>query len=576
MNNYQYPLEDAEFVLNELLEIDKYAKEYDSEGLDPDFMSTVLSESAKFCEGVVAPLNWSGDQEGAALDSGAVTSASGFKEAYSQYALNGWTSLTGNVDYGGQGLPHLMGTACNEILQSANLAFSLNPLLTAGAIDAIDAHASDDLKQTYLPSMIAGTWTGTMNLTEPDAGSDLAAIKTKAEPQGDHFLISGQKIFITWGEHDMSENIIHLVLARLPDAPAGVKGISLFLVPKFLLDDQGQPSLRNDLSCVSLEHKLGIHASPTCVMAFGEQEGAVGYLVGEANQGLACMFTMMNSARQGVGLQGLAIAERAYQQAKAYANDRLQGTKGDGSRFTIVKYADVRRMLMLQKSALEAMRALAYEAAFESDKYHFSKDEFHLRRLELFTPIVKAWMTEMAQELTSLAVQIHGGMGFIEETGAAQHMRDARILTIYEGTTAIQGNDLIGRKILMDRGGALIQLLDHMHDDVKNVDSALVNEQTLFFSALDDVRECLAWVLVKAEDRQVANAVGTNMALMLGNLCGAWLMLKSALKCQSRNDEFARNKIVTAKFYFAHWLPRVNALKASVMSGDQFLNADLS
>ena len=402
MNIYKHPVEDSQFLLEHVLKTNDLAEAAGVEELAASWQAPIIEEAAKFCESVIAPVNRASDTVGAKCEDGVVTEAPGFAEAYSQYVEMGWPSLVADPDFGGQGLPKVLGVAFEEMLQASSLAFALNPLLTNGAIDAIHSHASDSLKHTYLPKMISGEWSGTMNLTEPDAGSDLAAVKTKAIPEGDHYRISGTKIFITWGEHSLGENIIHLVLARLPDAPHGVKGISLFIVPKFLLDENGNPAERNDVRAVSIEHKMGIHGSPTCVMSFGEQEGAIGYLVGEPHRGLSCMFTMMNNARQAVGLQGLAISERAYQQAKQYAKDRLQGTNADGSRFNLMQFGDVRRQLMMMRSGSEAMRALVYMAALEQDKVAMSEGEAaraHFARVELYTPIVKAWMTEFSQEI---------------------------------------------------------------------------------------------------------------------------------------------------------------------------------
>jgi len=467
MSEYRHPYKDVEFVINELAEFDKYCRDANLEDINSELATVILTEAGKLGTDVIAPLNIIGDTNGAQLTDNGVQQTPGFNEAYQQFSENGWQSLLAPEEFGGQNLPGLLGTAVSEIWQSANIAFSLISMLNEGAIYAITRHGSAEMKNTWLPKMIEGNWTGTMNLTEPGAGTDLAAIKTKAIPVDDHYKISGQKIFISWGDHQMTDNIVHLVLARLPDAPPGAKGISLFLVPKFLLDENGNATKeRNDVNCVSLEHKLGIHASPTCVMSFGDNEGAIGYIIGEENNGLACMFTMMNHARQGVGLQGLALSERSYQQALAYAKERIQGSTNDGKAIPIIKYPDVRRMLMLMKSSVEAMRALAYVASAENDLVKYATDDTsrikHKARAELYTPIVKGWLTELAQEMTSLGIQIHGGMGFIEETGSAQYFRDARILTIYEGTTGIQGLDLVGRKTLSNKGEHLKDLLDEI------------------------------------------------------------------------------------------------------------------
>jgi alkylation response protein AidB-like acyl-CoA dehydrogenase len=445
-------------------------------------------------------------------------------------------------------------------------------------MESIAHHASDELQAAYLPKLASGEWTGTMNLTEPDAGSDLAAVKTKAVPNGDHYLISGQKIFITWGDHQMTPNIVHLVLARLPDAPAGVKGISLFIVPKFVLTADGEPGARNNAFALSLEHKMGIHGSPTCVMEFNE---AVGYLIGEANNGLAYMFTMMNHARQAVGLQGLSISERAYQQAKQYAKERLQGTRRDGSRIPIIQHPDVRRMLMLMKSAIEAMRALALTAAAEIDRARYAADAGakaqHAARVELLTPIVKGWLTEMSQELTSLGVQVYGGMGYIEETGAAQHYRDARILTIYEGTTGIQALDFIGRKTLVDKGEALGVLLQEMQTTLTtlradtSLDKAIANNLALALHTGNEARE---WILANAaQDAHLAGTVSVNFLMLFGYLTGGWLLAKGALQAQQilntgdGDRDFLQAKLISAKFYSEHLLPRTAAYLAAIKAG---------
>jgi len=582
MSDYSYPYKDAAFIFEELVEFDQMCAEGGLEDVNSELAAAILEEAGRLGSEVIAPLNVVGDREGAVLEETGVRETPGFAEAYQQYIENGWSSLPFDEEYGGQGMPKILGTAAEEVWQSSNLGFSLCPLLTHGAVDALEKHGSDELKAQYLPRLISGEWTGTMNLTEPQAGSDLAAINTRAVPEDDHFLITGQKIFITWGDHQMTDNIIHLVLARLPDAPAGVRGISLFLVPKFLLDEDGEPAERNDLHCVSLEHKLGIHGSPTCVMIFGDQGGAVGYLVGEPHRGLMAMFTMMNAARQSVGLQGLSLSSRSYQQALAWAKERLQGTNSDGSRFPIIDFPDVRRMLMLMKSGTEAMRGFAYLAAAEIDRGRLASDPAeaarHHQRVELFTPIVKGWLTEMSQELTSYGIQIHGGMGFIEETGSAQYYRDARITTIYEGTTGIQANDLMGRKILADEGDALASLLKDMQataealctgEGTSNISAALLQ-------AVQAGVEARQWILEHARDgRDVAGAAGVNLLMLLGYACGGWIMGLSALKASKKLREgggdtaFLQAKLLTASFYCDHLLPRTGACLAAVKAGPQ-------
>jgi len=582
MSDYSYPYKDAAFIFEELVEFDKMCEAGGLTDVNSELAAAILEEAGRLGSEAIAPLNVVGDREGATLDETGVRETPGFAEAYRQYTENGWSSLPFDEEYGGQGMPKIIGTAAEEVWQSSNLGFSLCPLLTHGAVDALEKHGSEELKALYLAKMISGEWTGTMNLTEPQAGSDLAAIATKAVPDGGHFLVTGQKIFITWGDHQMTENIIHLVLARLPDAPAGVRGISLFLVPKFLLDENGQPGERNDVHCVSLEHKLGIHGSPTCVMAFGDKGGAVGYLVGEPHRGLMAMFTMMNAARQSVGLQGLSLSSRSYQQALAWAKERLQGTRSDGSRFPIIEFPDVRRMLMLMKSGTESMRGLAYLAAAEIDRSRLASDPAqaarHHARVELFTPIVKGWLTEMAQELTSYGIQVHGGMGFIEETGSAQYFRDARITTIYEGTTAIQANDLVGRKILADSGEALAELLKEMQATAEALNAT---EQTTAIGgalqlAVQAAVEARQWILDHArESRDVAGAAGVNLLMLLGYTCGGWIMGLSALKATKKLAEgggdtaFLKAKLVTVKFYCDHLLPRAGACLASVKAGPE-------
>jgi len=464
MTEYRAPLRDMQFVLKELAGLDEIAKLPGCEEVNSELVGQILEEAAKFASGVLSPLNKTADQEGSRWENGAVRTPKGFKQAYLQFVEGGWNAMQAPPEYGGQGLPKIVTTPVIEMFKSANLSFSLCPMLTAGAVEALLLRGSERLKNIYVKKMVGGAWTGTMNLTEPQAGSDLALVKTRAvrshdDKNGDHYRIHGQKIFITYGEHDLAENIVHMVLARTPDAPEGVRGISMFVVPKFLVGKDGSPGLRNDVKCASIEHKLGIHASPTAVMIYGEKEGAVGYLVGEENRGLEYMFIMMNAARFAVGLEGVSISERAYQQALAYAKERIQSRDlaGGGSAVPIIRHPDVRRMLMNMKAQTEAMRALAYVVAAAMDKgmRHPDKEERARNQAfaDLLIPIVKGWSTETGIEVASTGIQVHGGMGFIEETGAAQHLRDARITTIYEGTTGIQANDLVGRKIARDGEG---------------------------------------------------------------------------------------------------------------------------
>jgi alkylation response protein AidB-like acyl-CoA dehydrogenase len=579
MSDYLHPYRDTQFVLDEVVGFDGLCAELGLDGINRELAHAVLGEAGRLGAEVLAPLNAVGDREGARLTEAGVQESPGFADAYRLFAESGWSGLTAPEEFGGQALPNVLGTAVSEVWHAANMAFALCPLLSQGAIEALLHHASPELQALYLPRLISGEWTGTMNLTEPDAGTDLAAVKTRAVPQGDHYRISGQKIFITWGDHQMAGNVVHLVLARLPDAPAGVKGISLFVVPKYLLDAAGEPGERNDVRCVSLEHKLGIHGSPTCSMSFGDQGGAVGYLVGTPNSGLACMFTMMNHARQAVGLQGLAIAERAWQDARGYARERLQGTNRDGSRYPIIRFPDVRRMLMQMKASTEAMRALALIASAELDRArHASGDEAARAqgRVELYTPIIKGWLTEVAQEVTSLAIQVHGGMGYVEETGVARHFRDARILPIYEGTNGVQAMDLVGRKTLANNGALLAGLLD----DIETTLGQLRQEPrcaalaTPLGEALDAARQARQHLLDGAAgDPSLAGSVAFNLLMLLGYLCGGWAMARSALaavdaQAAGRGDPaFLEAKQVTARFYAEQLLPRTRGLLAAVQSG---------
>lgn len=586
MSEYKHPYRDTEFVLNELVDFDALCVDVGMEDVNTELAAVILTEAGKLGSDVLAPLNVIGDTQHPKLGENGVQQTTSFAEAYRQFMEGGWLSLTAAEAFGGQNLPNVLGTAVNEIWQSSNLAFALCPMLTQGAIESIAHHGSDELKQSYLPKMVSGEWTGTMNLTESDAGSDLAAIKTKAVLNGDHYLITGQKIFITWGDHQMTENVVHLVLARLPDAPAGVKGISLFVVPKFLLDESGNPGARNDAHCISLEHKLGIHGSPTCVMSFGDNEGAVGYLVGKEHQGLAYMFTMMNHARQGVGLQGLGVAERSYQQAVEYAQERLQGTKRDGSRFSIIKFPDVRRMLMQMKSSIEAMRGLAFVAAAEIDRSLYAQGDAsakkHDERIELLTPIVKGWLTELAQEVTYLGTQINGGMGFIEETGSAQHYRDARILTIYEGTTGIQALDLVGRKTLANGGEHLLELLEEIEITVEQLEGReqFAAQGAALRHAMESGKVACDWLLKNApEDVTAAGSVSVQFMMMFGYICGGWIMGQSAIKAQELLDagngdaDFLQAKLITAQFYSEHLLPRVKSNLAIIQAGSASIMA---
>jgi len=586
MSDYRFPYKDAAFLLNDLLDFDRMCQDAGLDDVNNELAFAILEEAGRLGTEVIAPLNTVGDELGASLEDDGVHETPGFADAYRQYVDSGWPSLAAEEAYGGQAMPRVLASAVVEVWDSACVAFSLCGLLTTGAVEAIAAHGSDELKNTYLPNMVSGEWTGSMCLTESAAGSDLAAVVTRAVPEDDHYLITGQKIFITWGDHQMTENLIHLVLARLPDAPAGVRGISLFLVPKFLLDENGQPGTRNDVHCVGLEHKLGIHGSPTCTLNFGDNGGAVGYLVGTPNKGLMAMFTMMNEARQGVGIQSLGVAERSYQQAAAYAKDRLQGTRSDGSRYPIIEFPDVRRMLMLMKSATEAMRGLIYIAAAEGDRERAAgtpeQASKHAARTGVYTPIVKGWISELCQEITYLGIQIHGGMGFVEETGSAQHYRDARIMSIYEGTTGIQGVDLAGRKTLGDQGEALGQMLDEIEESAGEISTVetLTNIADSLKMAVHSGREARAWLLENAvQDRNVAGGASVNFMMLLGYLCGGWVMglsaLKAAQRLQTGADDvaFMEAKLVTARFYFEHLLPRTESFLATIKAGSESMMA---
>ena len=579
MTDYTAPVRDMRFVLNDLIGMDRISALPGYEHADADLTDAILDEAARFAGSVLAPLNHSGDKQGTRLENGIVHTADGFADAYAQYVAGGWNSLNADPAYGGQGLPATLGTAVREMWNAANMAFSLCPLLTTGAIEALHLVGTDAQKTMYLPKMVEGTWTGTMNLTEPQAGSDLAVIRSRAVPDGDAYRIHGQKIFITYGDHDMTENIVHLVLARLPDAPEGVRGISLFVVPKFLVNADGSLGARNDVQCIALEHKLGIHASPTAVMSY---EGALGTLVGEANRGLEYMFIMMNRARFDVGLQGVAVADRSFQHALDYAKNRVQGSEA-GRRVAIIKHPDVRRMLMSMKSRTEAMRALAYvvAAAFDTAQRHPDEKERARNQamVDLLIPVVKGWSTESAIEIASTGVQIHGGMGFIEETGAAQFLRDARILAIYEGTTGIQANDLIGRKILRDKGSAARAAIAEMRAVADRAAAAEGADFAPIAAGLRDaitlLEKSIAWVLETwATDQSAVLAGAVPLLNLFGVVAGGWQSTRAALAAADRlsagdNEEpgFYKAKIGTARFYADHVLSQAHGLAHTVMRG---------
>ncbi|HEY6354906.1 MAG TPA: acyl-CoA dehydrogenase [Burkholderiaceae bacterium] len=583
MSTYQAPVKDLLFCMTELAGLEHVATLPGFEEAGVDTAQAVLEECAKFNEGVVAPLNRDGDHNPSSWKDGTVTTTPGFKEAYRQYAEGGWQGLQHPAEFGGQGLPKTIGAACIEISNSANLSFALCPLLTDGAIEALLTAGSDELKQIYLPRMVSGEWTGTMNLTEPQAGSDLALVRSRAEPQGDgSYKIFGTKIFITYGEHDMADNIVHLVLARVTGAPEGVKGISLFVVPKFMVNADGGLGARNDVHCVSIEHKLGIKASPTAVLQFGDKGGAVGYLVGEENRGLEYMFIMMNAARYAVGVQGIAVAERAYQQAAAYARDRVQGRPVDGSlpgATAIIHHPDVKRMLLTMRSVVEGCRAAAISAAAAYDTAHAHPDAAVRKQAqavyEFLVPLVKGFSTEMSVEVTSLGVQVHGGMGFIEETGAAQYMRDVRITTIYEGTTGIQSNDLIGRKLGHDRGAAMGALIADMERELQAIATTDASVDATRKAALEAVAALKS--ATQALLRTLASRPDAGMAVsvpylkLCGYVTGGWLLAKSAAiaaaKPHGPDREFYAAKIHSARFYAAQVLPGAVALARVVEGG---------
>ncbi len=579
MSTYVAPLKDIRFVLRELAGIGEVAKLPGYGEATPDTVDAILEEASKFSSEVLDPINSSGDREGSRWKDGTVTTPKGFKEAYRQYVEGGWATLPFAQEWGGQGLPKLVATAVEEMLTAANMSFSLCPLLTQGAIHALELCGTEQLKKTYLGRMVAGQWTGTMNLTEPQAGSDLALVRTRAVPKGDHYLVSGQKIFITYGEHDLTENIVHLVLARTPDAPEGVKGISLFVVPKFLPKADGSPGERNRATCASIEHKLGIHASPTAVMVF---DNAVGYLVGEQNKGLSYMFVMMNAARFSVGLEGVAIAERAFQRALAYARERQQGRDlvEGGKTVPIIRHPDVRRMLMLMKSQTEAMRSLAYSVAAAMDGAARHPDQAtrarHQAFVDLMIPVVKGWSTETGIEIASLGVQVHGGMGFVEETGAAQNLRDARITTIYEGTTGIQANDLVGRKIAREGGATAKAFLGELrrfdgelgasrNGDIQALRAALA-------AGAAAVAECVDYIVANAaKDPRAAFAGAVPFLKLMGITCGGWQMARAALAAErglgSGDRPFLEAKIATARFFADHVLSQAGGLRDAVVKG---------
>jgi alkylation response protein AidB-like acyl-CoA dehydrogenase len=587
MHEYQAPLTDMKFVLRELVDLELLAQLPGFGDMTLDVADAVLDEAAKFAGGVLSPINRSGDLEGVRLQEGQVLTAGGWKQAYTRFAADGWGALSCPTEFGGQNLPRALSALVEEMWNGANMAFALCPMLTRGAIDAIELRGSEAQRDTYLPKMVSGEWTGTMNLTEPQAGSDLSAVRTRAVPNGDgRYRLTGQKIFITYGEHDLTGNIIHMVLARVAGAPEGVKGTSLFLVPKFLVNADGSLGERNDVHCVSIENKLGIHASPTCVLAYGQNGGAVAELVGEENRGLEYMFIMMNAARYSVGLEGIGLSERAYQTALAYARERVQSTEAGvrgGPRVPIVRHPDVRRMLLLMKSQTEAMRALSIVVAVSLDAARLhpraEERERHQAVADLMIPVIKGWCTENSVDIASLGVQVHGGVGFVEETGAAQFVRDARITPIYEGTTGIQANDLIGRKLARDGGRAAQMVIVQMRALAGDLAATpnLAGAAAAFSTAIDALERAIRYVVENyAADIRGVSVGAVPMLKLFGIVAGGWQLLRSALISQQRlaapkangsDAGFYEAKILTARFYSDHVLSQAPGLSHSIVHG---------
>ena len=582
MTIYKVPQQEIQFILEHLINYSELCKMPGYEEASEDMVAAILPEAAKFFEQIVAPTNWPSNTQPAYLQNNQVITSPALDGVYQQMVEAGWCSLSGATEFGGAGFPVVIDAVVQEMLQSSNVGFSLLPTLTRGVIHALNLYGSEPQKQRYLQQLISGNWSGTMNLTEPQAGSDLSAVKTKAVPAGDHYLISGQKIYITWGDHEQAENIIHLVLARLPDAPEGNQGISLFLVPKFLINEDGSLGDRNDVTAVGVEHKLGIHSSPTCTLAFGDKAGAVGYLVGPLNQGLMCMFSMMNHARLAVGHQGVAVGERSYQQALDYASQRIQGAvQAVEGRAPIVHHPDVKRMLLQMRALTEAGRAMSLATMAAEDRAtHHPQPEVRAQNalhVEVMTPLVKGWCTEMAMETTSLGVQVHGGMGFIEETGAAQHMRDARILPIYEGTNGIQALDFIGRKCLRDHGEGIRQLLADMSQTI-DINTNQTEPSKLLLAGLqvtlDQCQSALDHVLAHP---QKASFVAYQFMMLFGNSVAYWqlaiLGCAAAEKIQSGDqDEFLEQKLATAQFYKTQILPRNQSHLEAILADSEFID----
>ena len=578
---YEAPVKDLNFVIKNLINLDELNKISDYQHFSDDLVDAILEEAGKIGSEVLDPCNLSGDHEGSKrLDSGEVRTPKGYKEAYESLRDGGWFGLEAKEQYGGQQIPVTLSAAVNEIWHSSNMSLALCHLLTQGLIYALQKSASDDQKNFYVPKLASGEWTGTMNLTEPQAGTDLSSIKTRAVKENDHYKISGQKIYITYGEHDLSENIIHLVLARTPDAPEGNKGISVFIVPKFIPNEDGSLGQKNDVSCLSIEKKLGVKGSPTAVLQFGDNGGAIGYLVGEENQGLNIMFEMMNHARFSVGVQGLAVSERAYQQSKMYAFDRVQGIPIDGNKGDpIIDHPDVLRLASTMKSEVEAMRALAIYGGFALDMTKSSQNEYWETKSSLMIPIIKGWLTERSLEITSNAIQIHGGMGFIEETGIAQHYRDARILPIYEGTTAIQANDLVFRKTLRDNGKAITELVEEINSEISEISNSgnevLKNLCEKMTQSIETSKKVIDHIVSISNNKKRPAVSGVNYLMMLGYVFGGWMMIKSASKSlELKNtgeldEDFLNAKVNTSSIYLSSILPKIESLSSIILKGDE-------
>lgn len=570
MGEYRPPLDDILFLVEQVFELQTLPGGGE---VGAELAGAILGEGARWCAERLAPSNAPADRQGVALTAAGVRVPAVLADLYAEYRAGGWPTLVGDPAHGGQGLPHLLGFAFDEMVQGANLSFSLLPMLSAGVVTALERFGSEAQRALYVPRLVSGEWAGTMNLTEAAAGSDLAAVATRAEPRGDHYLLRGQKIFISWGDHQLTENIVHLVLARTPDAPPGVRGISLFIVPKYRHDADGRLGERNDVRVVGIEHKLGLHASPTCVLGFGEEGQAVGYLVGEENQGLAYMFAMMNHARLAVGLQGVAVAERAYQQALAHARERRQGGRA------IVEYPDVRRMLLTMKALTQGGRALAYAAVAHWDRAAHQPDAaaraYHQRRVDLLTPLVKAWCTEIGTEVASLGIQVHGGMGYIEEAGAAQFLRDVRIAAIYEGTNGIQAMDLVGRKLLRDGGAAAQELFADLDAEIARASGELAELATAARHRLEQARRGVALLLAGAgADPQLPGSIAFPLLMLLATTVVGSLLLRAArLSLAQGQGPAAQARVQVARFFFAQIAPRNGAWLEAIASGSAAIMA---